>query len=211
VGLLRRGTVLAHAVHLSDDELATVSATRAAVAHCPASNLKLASGVARVPELLAAGATVAIGTDGPASSNDLDVLGATRLAALLHKGVGGPEGSGGADRLPAVQALQLATIEGARALGIDDVVGSLEVGKFADVVAVDLDRPHIQPVYDTASAVLYAAGRGDVTDVWVAGRQLVERGVAVLVDAGRVTADLRDLQQVVAAVRGGDQRDGTAR
>jgi 5-methylthioadenosine/S-adenosylhomocysteine deaminase len=188
-----------------------VAAGGAAVAHCPASNLKLASGVARVPELLDAGVTVAIGTDGPASSNDLDVLGATRLAALVHKGVGGPGGSGGADRLPASQALRMATIDGARALRIDDAVGSLEVGKLADVVAVDLDRPHIQPVYDTASAVLYAAGRGDVTDVWVAGRQVVEGSAALLVDAGRVTADLRDLQRVVAAVRGGDHRDATVR
>ena len=170
LGLLGPGTVLAHAVHLDDAELAAVVAGGAAVAHCPASNLKLASGVARVPELLAAGATVGVGTDGPASSNDLDVLGATRLAALLHKGVGAPGAGPDAADLPAATALRMATLEGARALGIDDQVGSLEVGKRADLVAIDLDRPHVQPVYDAASAVLYAAGRGDVREVWVDGR-----------------------------------------
>ena len=203
LGLVAPGTVLAHAVQLDDAELAAVAAGGAAVAHCPASNLKLASGVARVPELLDAGATVAIGTDGPASSNDLDVLGATRLAALLHKGVGGVDGTGGAARLPAPVALRMATISGARALGIDDAVGSLEVGKLADLIAVDLDRPHVQPVYDTASAVLYAAGRGDVTDVWVGGRQVVDGGRAVGIDPRTVTADLRDLQRVVAGLRDG--------
>ena len=207
VGLLGPGTVLAHAVHLDDAELAAVAASGAAVAHCPASNLKLSSGVARVPELLAAGATVGIGTDGPASSNDLDVLGATRLAALLHKGVGtgGGEGAGGPDatNVSAGEALRMATLDGARALGIDADVGSLDVGKLADLIAVDLDRPHIQPVYDVASAVLYAAGRGDVTDVWLAGRRVVEAGRATALDAAVVTDDLRDLQRAVADLRDG--------
>ena len=207
VGLLGPGTVLAHAVHLDDAELAAVAASGSAVAHCPASNLKLSSGVARVPELLAAGATVGIGTDGPASSNDLDVLGATRLAALLHKGVGtgAPGGPGAADatNVSAGEALRMATLGGARSLGIDGDVGSLEVGKLADLIAVDLDRPHVQPVYDVASAVLYAAGRGDVTDVWVAGRPVVQAGRPTALDASAVTDDLRDLQRVVADLRDG--------
>ena len=200
LGLLAPGTVLAHAVHLDDAELAAVVAGGAAVAHCPASNLKLASGVARIPELLAAGATVGVGTDGPASSNDLDVLGATRLAALLHKGVGAPGAGPDAAHLPAATALRMATLEGARALGIDDRVGSLEVGKRADMVAIDLDRPHVQPVYDAASAVLYAAGRGDVREVWVDGRRVLRAGVPVGADVGRVTADLRDLRAEVRSV-----------
>ncbi len=205
LGLLGSDTVLAHAVHLDDGDLELVAGTGAAVAHCPASNLKLASGVARVPELLAAGVAVGIGTDGPASSNDLDVLGATRLAALLHKGApatGAPD----AAHLPAEVALRAAALGGARALGIDAEVGSVEVGKLADLVAVDLDRPHVQPVYDVASSVLYAAGRGDVTDVWSAGRRVVADGTPTSPDAATVTDDLRALQREVAALRGGAGR-----
>ncbi len=192
-GLLRPGTVLAHAVHLDDDELALVAGSGAAVAHCPASNLKLASGVARVPELLAAGAVVGLGTDGAASSNDLDLLGAARLAALLHKGVGPGGGPGDATRLPAAQVVRMATMGGARALGLDRDLGSIEVGKLADLVAVDLDRPHVQPVHDPVSALLYAAGRGDVTDVWVEGRHVVASGRTSLVEPERASADLRRL------------------
>lgn len=192
-GLMRPATVLAHAVHLDDDELGLVASSGAAVAHCPASNLKLASGVARVPELLDAGAVVGLGTDGAASSNDLDLLGAARLAALLHKGVGPGGGPGDATRLPAAQAVRMATIGGARALGLEHDLGSLEPGKLADLVAVDLDRPHVQPVHDPVSALLYAAGRGDVTDVWVEGRQVVAGGRTVLVEPERAAADLRDL------------------
>ncbi|MFZ4519741.1 MAG: amidohydrolase family protein [Microthrixaceae bacterium] len=192
-GLLREGTVLAHAVHLDDGELASVATSGAAVAHCPASNLKLASGVARVPELLDAGAVVGLGTDGAASSNDLDLLGAARLAALLHKGVAPGGGPGDATRLPAAQVLRMATMGGARALGLEADLGSIEVGKLADLVAVDLDRPHVQPVHDPVSALLYAAGRGDVTDVWVEGRRVVADGRTVLLEPGRAAADLRDL------------------
>jgi 5-methylthioadenosine/S-adenosylhomocysteine deaminase len=198
--LLGPHTVLAHAVHLDDDDLEAVVRTGAAVAHCPASNLKLASGVARIPELLGAGATVGIGTDGPASSNDLDVLGATRLASLLHKGAPASGAPDAAD-LPAEAALRAATLGGAKALGIEADLGSLEVGKLADLVAIDLDRPHVQPVHDVASAVLYAAGRGDVTDVWSAGRRVVADGVPTAPEAATVTDDLRDLQRVVAALR----------
>ena len=201
--LLGADTVLAHAVHLDDVDLDSVAASGASVAHCPASNLKLASGVARVPELVARGVDVGIGTDGPASSNDLDVLGATRLAALLHKGAPW-SGSPDAASLPAEVSLHAATLGGARALGVDADLGSLEVGKLADLVAVDLDRPHVQPVYDVASSVLYAAGRGDVTDVWVEGRRAVAAGRVTSTAAATVTDDLRDLRRVVDDLRGGD-------
>jgi 5-methylthioadenosine/S-adenosylhomocysteine deaminase len=198
-GLLGPGTVMAHAVHLDDEELARVVAGGAAVAHCPASNLKLASGVARVPELVAAGVPVGLGTDGPASSNDLDLLGAARLAALVHKGVGAGGGPGDATRLPATQVLRMATVEGARALGLDGEVGSLEPGKLADVIAVDLDRPHAQPVYDPASTVVYASGRGDVRHVLVAGRRVVRDGRPVDVDVDRVVSELGRLRDEVRA------------
>lgn len=197
VGLLRDGTVLAHAVHLDDAELAAVVASGAGVAHCPASNLKLASGVARIPELVAGGGAVGLGTDGPASSNDLDLLGAARLAALVHKGVGADGGPGDATRLPAAAVLRLATAGGARLVGLGEDLGSVEAGKLADLIAVDLDRPHTQPVYDPVSALVYAAGRGDVREVWVGGRRVVRDGRAVTVDEAQVVAALRTLQSEV--------------
>ena len=197
LGLLGPRTVLAHAVQLDDHELAAVVATGTAVAHCPASNLKLGSGIARVPELVGHGATLGLGTDGAASSNDLDLFTAMRLAALVHKGV-----SGDARLLPAAAVLRAATIGGATALGLADSIGSIEVGKLADLVAVDLDRPHTQPVYDPVSTLVYAAGRGDVRHVWVGGRQVIRDGATCLVDSAEVTAGLADLRGVVLASAG---------
>ncbi len=192
LGLLGPRTVLAHAVHLDDDELDRLARTGTSAAHCPGSNLKLASGVARVPELLAAGVPVGIGTDGPASSNDLDMFAAMRLAALLHKGV-----TGDPLAVPAAQVLRMATMHGARALGMDDELGSIEPGKRADLVAVDLDQPHTQPVYDPVSTLVYAAGRGDVRHVWVDGEPVVADGATVRCDRSAVTAQLTALRQVV--------------
>jgi 5-methylthioadenosine/S-adenosylhomocysteine deaminase len=196
LGLLGPRTVLAHAVHLDDGEIERVAATGASVAHCPASNLKLASGIARVPDLAGAGVNVALGTDGPASSNDLDLFIAMRLAALVQKGF-----HGDARWLPAAEVIRMATIAGADALGIADAVGSLEVGKQANVVAVDLDRVHTQPVHDVSSAIVYAAGRGDVTHVWVDGRAVVAAGEILHADRQAVIADLRALGAEVAAAR----------
>lgn len=197
LGLLAPLTVLAHGVHLDDAELDAVCASGAAVAHCPASNLKLASGVAPLPELLAGGAVLALGTDGPASSNDLDLLASARLAALLHKGVG-PGGRPGDPSVPSAhQVLRMATLGGATALGLDPDLGSLEPGKRADVVAVDLDRPHTQPVYDPVSAILYAAGREDVTHVWVDGAPVVSEGRPVRVTSDEVVRDLAGLRRLV--------------
>ncbi len=202
VGLLRPGTVLGHAVWLDDFEVGRLAATGTAVAHCPASNLKLASGVARVPELLAAGVMVGIGTDGPASSNDLDMFVAMRLTALLHKGAG-PSATGGpaagAEALPAAQVLRMATAGGAAAVGLGADVGALEVGRRADLVAVDLDQPHTQPVFDPVSTVVYAAGRSDVRHVWVEGRAVVRDGEPVHVGRAQVVADLKELQRAVEA------------
>jgi 5-methylthioadenosine/S-adenosylhomocysteine deaminase len=200
-GLLRSGTVLAHAVWLDDDDVARVAETGTAVAHCPASNLKLASGVARIPDLLAAGAIIGIGTDGPASSNDLDLLAAARLSALLHKGAAPSSGgtAGGATALPAAAALRMATAGGASAVGLGDQVGSLTVGKRADVIAVDLDQPHTQPVFDPISAIMYAAGRRDVRWVWIDGQPVVEDGRAARVDSAAVVGELRELQSDVLA------------
>lgn len=197
LGMLDEHTVLAHGVHLGPADIALVAERGASVAHCPASNLKLAAGVAPVPDLLAAGATVALGTDGPASSNDLDLLGAARLAALVHKGV-----SGDPTVVDAPTVLAMATIGGARALGVDDALGSLEVGKLADVVAVDLGTVHTRPVFDPVSSLVYAAGRGDVREVWVGGRRVVRDGRATGADPAQVADELDGLGPVVRDVLG---------
>ncbi len=197
LGLLGPCTVLGHGIHLTDDEIGRIAGSGATVAHCPGSNLKLAAGIARVPDLLDAGAGVALGTDGPASSNDLDPFTPMRLAALVHK-----QSTGDPTVLPAAQVLELATIGGARAVGLADDLGSIESGKLADLVAVSLHRAHSVPVYDPVSAVVYAAGRGDVTRVWAAGRSVVEDSAPVLVDALAVIEEMDPLHDVVlAAVR----------
>ncbi|CAB4907136.1 unannotated protein [freshwater metagenome] len=196
LGLLGHRTVLAHAVHLEDHELERIAATQTAVAHCPASNLKLGSGFARVPEMLVANVTVGLGTDGPASSNDLDLFAAMRLAALIHKGV-----TGDATVLPAAQVVRAATLGGATALGLGDSIGSIEVGKQADLIGVDLSRVHTQPVYDPNSALVYAAGKDDVRHVWVAGAEVLVDGITTRVDEGEVTQALMRLRlEVLAAV-----------
>ena len=194
LGLLGPFTVLAHGVHLDDDEIARIASTGATVAHCPASNLKLGAGVARVPDLLAAGANVALGTDGAASSNDLDMFAAMRLAALLHKGVAGDPTA-----MPAHTVLRMATLHGAAALGLSDRLGSIEVGKLADLVAVDLDRAHTRPVYDPISTLVYAAGRGDVRHVWVGGEHIVEDGRSRRVAHEQVVDELEGLADAVLA------------
>ena len=186
-GLLRSGTVLAHAVVLSDAEIARLAETQTAVAHCPSSNMKLASGFCRVPELLAAGVTVGLGTDGPSSSNDLDMLAAMRVAALIHKG----------NRLdptvlPAAAILRMATMGSAAALGIDQLVGSIEVGKNADLVRLDPSSPSLTPVYDPISTIVYAASRADVVDVWIDGVAVVQNRTCTTLNMDAVLRDLRN-------------------
>ena len=192
-GLLRDGTVLAHAVVLTDVEIARLAETNTAVAHCPSSNMKLASGFCRVPDLLSAGVTVGLGTDGPSSSNDLDMFTAMRVAALLHKG----------NRLdptvlPARSVLRMATMGSAAALGIDQLVGSVEVGKKADLVRLDPSSPSLTPLYDPISAVVYAASRADVVDVWINGRAVVRNRTCTTIDLNSVLSDLRDEGRAIA-------------
>ena len=197
LGLLGPDLVLAHAVHLDEAEIAAIATSGTSVAHCPASNLKLGSGIAPIPALLDAGVVIGLGTDGPASSNDLDLFTAMRLTALIHKGV-----SGDATTMTARQVLRAATIGGAALLGAAEWLGSLEEGKQADLVVLDAGAPHLTPSYDPIGTVVYAAGRGDVTDVWVAGRQVVaDRQMLTLdVTAARdAVAGRRD--EVLAALR----------
>lgn len=171
LGLLGPGLIAVHGVHLSEEEIGLLARYGCSVAHCPSSNLKLASGFAPVAKLLAAGVNVAIGTDGAASNNRLDLMQETRLAALLAKAV-----AGNAEAMPAHAALRAATLGGAQALGLEAHIGSIVPGKSADLVALRLAGPELWPCYDVASHLVYSAGREHVTDVWVAGRRQVKGG-----------------------------------
>ncbi|NBA97261.1 TRZ/ATZ family hydrolase [Pseudomonas sp. R5(2019)] len=168
LGLLGPRFQAVHMTQISDDDLALLVESNTSVIHCPESNLKLASGFCPVERLWQAGVNVAVGTDGAASNNDLDLLGETRTAALLAKAV-----AGSATALDAHSALRMATLNGARALGLDEQTGSLELGKAADLVAFDLSGLAQQPIYDPVSQLIYATGRECVKDVWVGGKQLV--------------------------------------
>jgi 5-methylthioadenosine/S-adenosylhomocysteine deaminase len=171
LGILGPSLIAVHAIHLEPYEIALLAQHGCSVAHCPSSNLKLASGIAPVPRMLAGGINVGLGTDGAASNNRLDLMNECRTAALLAKGT-----SGDASTLPAHQALSMATLSGARALGLDDRIGSLVPGKCADIVALDLSGIDVAPCYDPVSDIVYAAGREHVSHVWVNGRLRVEKG-----------------------------------
>ncbi len=171
LGCLDDRTVLAHCVHLDDEELDIVARTGAHVAHNPMSNMKLASGFARVPEMLDRGINVSLGTDGPLSGNDLDMWMALRLAATIHKGF-----TGRADVISTRQAMDMLTINGAKALGAADRIGSLEPGKFADMVLVDVKRPHAVPLFDPMTHLVYSTNKSDVRHVFLGGEQVVRDG-----------------------------------
>jgi 5-methylthioadenosine/S-adenosylhomocysteine deaminase len=171
LGLLGPGLIAVHAVHLEPQEIELLGSHAASVAHCPSSNLKLASGFAPIVALRRAGANVCLGTDGAASNNRLDIMQEMRTAALLAKAVARE-----AQALPAHAALHAATLAGARALGIDAVAGSIVPGKAADLVAVNLRAPELAPCYDPVSHLVYAAGREHVTHVWVNGEPRVVEG-----------------------------------
>ena len=193
LGLLSPQMLCVHMTAVDDSDIALLQKTGAHIAHCPRSNLKLASGFTPVARLLDAGINVAIGTDGAASNNGLDMLAETNTAALLAKAV-----SGQADAVPAHQALAMATINGARALGIDDVTGSIEVGKAADLCAIDLSELEQQPLHDPLSQLIYTANGHHVRNVWVAGKQLLR-------DRKLTTLNEEELKQ-----RAGNWRDRIA-
>ena len=194
LGLLDERTVLAHCVHLDDGEIEILARSGASVAHNPMSNLKLASGVARIPDMLDAGVNVTLGTDGAISGNGLDMWMALRLAATLHKGV-----SGRPDVVTTGQALAMLTIAGARALGAADRIGSLETGKFADMVLIDLKRPHAVPVFDPITHLVYSTAKSDVRHVFVGGEQVVRDGVLTRHDVGETIGAAERLVPHIAA------------
>jgi len=187
LGLVGPRLLAVHMTQLEEREISVLAARGARVVHCPESNLKLASGFCPTARLLAAGVEVALGTDGAASNNDLDLLGEMRTAAILAKGV-----ARDATALPAAAALRMASLDGARVLGLGQVTGSLEPGKAADAAAIRLDRLGTEPVHNPVSSLVYAAGRDQVSDVWVAGRRLLADGALTTVDEGDLLARARE-------------------
>ena len=167
-GILDVPVVFGHGVHLSEDDIAIVHSHGTSIGHCPGSNLKLGSGVADYLHYISRGVTVGLGTDGCSSSNDLDMWSVMRIAAHMVALKHSP-----ADVQPA-QIVRAATIDGARAIGIDHLVGSITVGKRADLIAIDLTALHLTPIHNLAALLVFAAGRSDVIDAWVDGDKVLE-------------------------------------
>jgi cytosine/adenosine deaminase-related metal-dependent hydrolase len=196
VGISGPRAALAHCVWVDKDDIAVLARQRTNVVHCPSSNLKLGSGIAPIPEMLAAGCRVGIGADGAPCNNRLDAFAEMRLAALIQKPRLGP------DALPATQALELATLGGAQALGLEAEIGSIEVGKCADLMVLDLEGPHAQPEdVDLISRIVYSARAADVRHVIVDGRIVVRDGVLKTADVSEIrraaNAQARHLRRAV--------------
>ena len=197
IGFWGPRTVVNHGVWVNAADIKLLRSHQVSVSHNPESNMKLASGIAPVPEYLAAGVTVGLGTDGAASNNDLDMFEAMRFAALLHK-----VKTGDPRTLPATTALEMATIHGARALGLDKQIGSLEAGKRADLVVVSTGSARLTPIYDPVSHLVYAARGDDVRTVMVNGRVLMSDRQMQTLDEPAVLAEARKFAQAVRAAVG---------
>jgi 5-methylthioadenosine/S-adenosylhomocysteine deaminase len=183
LGLSGRHVVLAHCVHLDAAEFDMLARTQTNVAHCPSSNLKLGSGIAEITKMLYEGIPVSLGADGAACNNRLDMFTEMRTMALLQKATNGPEA------IPAKQALRIATIEGARALGLENDIGTLEAGKRADVVVINLKSLHSTPAVDPISAVVYSAQTFDVQNVIIDGQLVLDRGRLTTLDEAEVVQE----------------------
>lgn len=181
VGFFSQPSLVAHAVHLTDEELDILQEHNVKVSHNPGSNLKLGSGVARVPEMLDRGITVSLGTDSAASNNNLDMFEEMRLAALIHKGANQDPLA-----VSAASALQMATISGAKSVFLSEITGSLEIGKKADFITIDLQKIHLQPPHNVLSHLVYAASGHDVCDVYVDGKQIVKNSVCLTLDEEQI-------------------------
>ncbi|WP_448383971.1 amidohydrolase family protein [Desulfosoma sp.] len=193
LGILDDQTLCAHAVWIDDQEIHLLAETGACMAHCVESNLKLASGIAPIPAVLKAGIPVGLGTDGCASNNDLDLFSEMSLTARVHKAV-----TGNPTVCDARRVLLMATRMGAHAVGWGAATGSLEVGKKADMVALDMERAHLCPLYDPTSHVVYAARASDVRHVWVDGVPVVRDGVLKTVDVPNLLREVRKAAAVIA-------------
>ena len=202
LGLLTPRLLAVHMTQLEEAEIDTLARRGVNVVHCPESNLKLASGFCPVARLTEAGVNVALGTDGAASNNDLDMIGEMRTAALLAKAV-----AADAAAIPAATALRMATLNGAKALGIEAETGSLVAGKAADICAIHLGGLDSQPIYNPVSQLVYATGRDKVTDVWVAGRHVVKESVLTTLDEDAIHAKARAWGEKIAARDRQEQKD----
>ena len=198
LGFMGPDLTAVHMTQLTSGEIEDLARHNVVVAHCPESNLKLASGFCPVGDLLRAGVAVAIGTDGTASNNDLDMFGEMRTAALLAKGV-----TLDPQVMDAATALHCATLGGARAIGLESRIGSIEVGKRADLAAVDFGTLRLAPVYNPLSHLVYAASRNDVSDVWVDGQRRVRERTLVGVDTERLMANAARWSALARAAVGG--------
>jgi 5-methylthioadenosine/S-adenosylhomocysteine deaminase len=197
LGLTGRYVALAHCVHLSVDEIETLKTTGTNVVHCPSSNLKLASGIAPIAKLLEEGISVSLGADGAACNNRLNMFTEMRTAALLQKVVHGPE------VLPAARVLRLATIDGAKALGLESEIGSIEVGKRADLSVVKLDRLHTTPARDVVSALVYSAEADDVDTVIIDGQLVMrERKLLTINESETIASANSEAEKLAAGLRG---------
>jgi len=192
LNLLNSNLIAVHMTELNDFEIERIVEVGVNVVHCPESNLKLASGICPLATLLDKGVNVSLGTDGAASNNDLDMLGEMRTAALLAKGI-----SGNASACNSRQVIEMATINGARALGMADRIGSIEVGKCADLIAIDLRELNTQPVYDPVSQVIYAASSRQVSDVWIDGVAQLRNSEFCHLDADRIIANAASWAQKI--------------
>ncbi len=192
LGLLTPALQAVHMTQLQNDEIQLLATTGSHVIHCPESNMKLASGICPVKQLLDAGVNVALGTDSSSSNNDLNLFGEMRSAALLAK-----ISNMDATAITADQVLQMATINGAAALGINDITGSLEAGKFADIVAVNFDTIETIPVYDPISHLVYCSSREHVSDVWIAGKQLLTDRVLNTIDEKKLKQECLRISSII--------------
>ena len=186
--LLDNRTILAHCVKLDDHEIALLSESQTNVVHCPESNLKLGSGIARIADMIEAGVNVCIGTDGAASNNDLDLLGEIRTAALLQKGI-----TENPEVLTTMQAMEMATINGAKAYGLDQKLGSLEPGKRADIVIIDFDKSHLTPCHDVYAHLVYSVNKADVDSVLIDGKIHLENGELISLDEESIKAEVHKI------------------
>lgn len=186
LGLLSDRLIAIHMVHLLAPEITLLQETGVNVVHCPESNLKLASGIAPISKLLEAKVNVAIGTDGAASNNDLNMFGELRTASFLAKGT-----TENSTAIPASQALEMATLNGAKALGLENEIGSIETGKSADLIAIDLNHLFTQPLYNPISHLAYAVNNLQVSDVWIAGQQLLSKGEFTQLDLEKTLANTK--------------------
>ncbi len=196
LGLVNASLMAVHAVHVTDDEIALFADAGVAVAHCPRSNLKLADGIAPIADYKKAGVTVALGSDSAASNNVMDMLGEMRTAALLAKAK-----SQDASALPAAQALRMATLDGAEALGLADNIGSIEAGKWADLTCIDVRHVNSQPLYDPISQLVYTVQPQQVSDVWVAGKHQVDNGTLTHIDVDELLQRTSEWQHRIAGER----------